>query len=367
MSHSDSDEHARRHRFQVAGVELSFGSLELDDDSPTGRQVLAACGRTPHDQHVVLQWLIGGDIEEIRLEEPVRIEEGHSSRLIVALADRTFRFMLDDHSMTWPEPTISEAALRTLGGTPADETLFQRRDDEPDHPIGAGSPLDLAARGTEEVYARREEWKLDVQGVVVVSREPTIVVRDAMARAGFDVAAAWIIVLKTATERRQVGLDDVVDLRLPGIEKLRLTPKEINNGEAAFQPPRAFALLPTDEVGLTARGLTWSTRVHQGRRWLLLHDVALPTGYNAAAATIAMEIPSSYPMGEIDMFYVHPHLGRRDGVTIPQTQIAQVIEGRSYQRWSRHRGLTAPWRPGSDSVLTHLALIDASLAREVGA
>ncbi|MFK0693225.1 E2/UBC family protein [Mesorhizobium sp. IMUNJ 23033] len=36
-----------------------------------------------------------------------------------------------------------------------------------------------------------------------------------------------------------------------------------------------------------------------------------------------------------------------------------------FQRWSRHRGATAPWRPMRDSVLTHLALVDASLHREV--
>ncbi len=95
--------------------------------------------------------------------------------------------------------------------------------------------------------------------------------------------------------------------------------------------------------------------------------MVLPAGFDTAAATIAMEVPPSYPAGEIDMFYVHPHLARLDGVTIPQTQIAQPIDGRSFQRWSRHRGALAPWRPGRDSVLTHLALIDASLAREVEA
>ncbi len=172
---------------------------------------------------------------------------------------------------------------------------------------------------------------------------------------------------ETSVDRRQVDLDYVIDLRLPGIEKLRLTPQEINNGEAPFAPQRAFALLPADEAGLAERGLTWSTSVDQGRRWLVLHDVVLPAGFDTAAATIAMEVPPSYPAGEIDMFYVHPHLARLDGVTIPQTQIAQPIDGRSFQRWSRHRGALAPWRPGRDSVLTHLALIDASLAREVEA
>ena len=356
-----------RPRFEVGRVDLAFRPLLLDDHTPTGRQVLAACGMSPHEQHVVLQWLSSGDLEEIRLEEPVKIEGEEPVRLVVAEADRTYRFMLNDRSMEWPEPVIGEAALRTLGRTPPSETLFVRREDEPDRPIDAKSPLDLNKRGTEEVYARDTGWKLDVQGVVIVSAKPTISVRDAMAKAGFDVAAAWVIVLKTSVDRRQVDLDHVIDLRLPGIEKLRLTPREINNGEAPFALRRSFALLPGDEAGLAERGLAWATLVDQGRRWLILHDVVLPAGFNAATATIAMEVPPSYPAGEIDMFYVHPHLARVDGVTIPQTQIAQPIEGKSFQRWSRHRGALAPWRPGLDSVLTHLALIDASLAREVEA
>ena len=348
-------------------MDLVFRPLVLDDDTPTGRQVLAACGMSPHDQYVVLQWLCSGDLEEIRLEERVRIEGEDPVRLVVAEADRTYRFMLNDRSMEWPEPVIGEAALRALGRTPSSETLFVRRDDEPDRPIDAKSPLNMDERGTEEVYARETGWKLDVQGVVIVSAKPTISVRDAMVKAGFDVAAAWVIVLKTAVDRRQVELDTVIDLRLPGIEKLRLTPREINNGEAPFAPRRAFAVLPKDEAGLDERELSWSTLVDQGRRWLVLNDVALPAGFDASTATIAMEVPPSYPAGEIDMFYVHPHLARLDGVTIPQTQIEQPIDGRSFQRWSRHRGALAPWRPGLDSVLTHLALIDASLAREVEA
>ena len=367
MTHSAPYEDADRHRFEVAGTDLAFRRLDLEDDTPTGRQVLAACGMSPHDQYVVLQWLHRGDLEEIRLEEQVRVEGERPARLIAARSDRTFRFMLNDRSMEWPEAVIGGAALRALGDVPAGETLFQRREDEPDRPLDAKAKLDLAERGTEEVYSRAVEWKLDVQGVVIVSPHPTIAVRDAMQKAGFDVAAAWIIVLKTAAERIQVELDYIIDLRLPGIEKLRLTPREINNGEAAFPRPRAFALLPADEAGLVARGLGWSTVVEQGRRWLLLHDVALPAGYDAVTAVVAMEIPLSYPAGEIDMFYVHPHLARRDGMAIPQTQIQQVIEARSFQRWSRHRGPSAPWRPALDNVLTHLALIDASLAREVGA
>ncbi|WP_198526975.1 E2/UBC family protein [Sphingomonas sp. Ant20] len=222
----------------------------------------------------------------------------------------------------------------------------------------------LTGRGTEVFYAKASAWKLNVQGVVVTFDRPHVRVREALGKAGFDTTVAWIIILKTASERRQVELDDAIDLREPGIEKLRLTPREINNGEA-IQPVRGFRLLPADEAGLDQRGLTWSTLLDAGRRWLLIENMRLPAGFAAAETTIALEIPISYPMAEIDMFYCYPPVARVDGLPIPQTEVPQPIAERIFQRWSRHRGYVAPWRPGVDNVLTHLALVDASLTREV--
>ena len=50
--------------------------------------------------------------------------------------------------------------------------------------------------------------------------------------AGFDASAGWLAVLKVRGQpKRPVGLGDEIDLTAPGIEKLRLTPKEIRNGE----------------------------------------------------------------------------------------------------------------------------------------
>ncbi len=77
-------------------------------------------------------------------------------------------------------------------------------------------------------------WTLNVQGVVIESRRPEITVRDAIKQAGFNPDAPWIIVLKIADAvKKEVDLSFVIDLRVKGIEKLRLTPKQINNGEMA--------------------------------------------------------------------------------------------------------------------------------------
>jgi hypothetical protein len=209
---------------------------------------------------------------------------------------------------------------------------------------------------------REPPWKLNVQGVVIESRTPTIVAKDAIRKAGFDPQAQWIIVLKIAGEpRKEIDINTAIDLKHPGIEKLRLTPRQINNGEAVTPRGLDFALLPHDEAHLDRLGLFWETVIDAGRRWLILPAYPLPPGFNHAAADIAIEVPVSYPGAQLDMFYCRPHLALTSGCVIPQTQVAENIQGVSFQRWSRHR----QWDSARDTLATHLALVDESLRREV--
>lgn len=357
---------ARLDFIEVADIDLDFRTVTVSDTTPTGSQILSYVDVSPREEYIVLHWLASGDLEEIRPDETVNIAGTVPHRFIVTKADRLFRLVLDDRSLAWPKPKISEAVLRQLGQVDLDAQLYLRKDDGPDQLVERGANLSLAETGVENVYSKRAAWKLNVQGVVIQSVNPTITVRNALVEAGFDPNQAWIIVLKTSEAKRPVGIDETVDLRAPGIEKLRLTPRDINNGESA-EPKREFRLLPVDEKGLGDRGLSWETLVEAGHRWLLLRDYPLPPGYTIGATTIALEVPNGYPAAEIDMFYCWPFLVPSNGAAIPQTQATATIRGNAYQRWSRHRGPGSPWRSGTDNVLTHLALVDAALLREVEA
>src|ERR1700730_12210553 len=99
--------------------------------------------------------------------------------------------------------------------------------------------------GEEEHDHHHGPWKLNVQGLIIESLHPEIVVRQAITQAGFNPDTPWIIILKVAGEpKREVDLSFVIDLRHKGIEKLRLTPKQINNGEMIGGRRVQFALLP---------------------------------------------------------------------------------------------------------------------------
>jgi hypothetical protein len=130
-----------------------------------------------------------------------------------------------------------------------------------------------------------EVWNLNVQGVVIESRKPEIAVREVIQEAGFNPDTPWIIILKVAGEpKREVDLSFVIDLRHKGIEKLRLTPRQTNNGEMLKQRRAAFAMLPQDAALLDRLRVDWETLVDAGRRWLVVRNYPLPRGYQVATA-----------------------------------------------------------------------------------
>ncbi len=126
---------------------------------------------------------------------------------------------------------------------------------------------------------------------------------------------------------------------------------------------RDFELLPQDEEFLKEYGLPWET-VLDGSRWVLIHEFPTHEGYDHPQVSAAIRLETGYPNGALDMVYFLPALARIDGKPIGATQAKQQITGQTYQRWSRHRTAKNPWRPGQDSLGTHVILIEDWLERE---
>ncbi|WP_447737538.1 E2/UBC family protein [Rhodanobacter soli] len=212
-----------------------------------------------------------------------------------------------------------------------------------------------------------DRWKLKVQGVVLEFNQPEVKVADAMAQAGFDPTKAWHIYLIVHGQKSEVTAEQIVDLRTPGIEKIRLMQRNVDNGEGKqLAPRRLFKLLAADHAYLDSLGLRWETVFEGERRWLLIHDYPLPTGYAPGATTLALDIPKDYPASQVDMFYFAPFVGRTNGVEIPRVQVRATIDGVEYQGWSRHRNAASAWDSAADNVRTHLVLVESCLAKELG-
>lgn len=207
-------------------------------------------------------------------------------------------------------------------------------------------------------------YKLNVQNKTINWPEPTITAGAAIREAGFDADKPWIIILKVAGQpKRELTLESVIELTNPGVEKLRLTPKDVGNGEAS-SPRRDFELLDEDHIFLDQLALRWATILDNGVRWLLIYGYPLPEGYSSETVDLALLIPTEYPDAQLDMFYLHPAVALTCGRQLDCCNATMTIEGLDYQRWSRHRQSSA-WDPLKDNVTTHLGLVDGCLAREV--
>jgi hypothetical protein len=129
---------------------------------------------------------------------------------------------------------------------------------------------------------------------------------------------------------------------------------------------RQFSLPAFDVAYLGAMNLQWEAiKSPPEARWLLVHAWPIrPAGYKVSDVLVALQIPPGYPDAQLDMVYFYPPLERQDGRAISAVEMHN-IDGKSFQRWSRHRTGVAPWRPGEDDVSSHLVLVDDWLEREL--
>lgn len=126
---------------------------------------------------------------------------------------------------------------------------------------------------------------------------------------------------------------------------------------------RQFQLAEEDEGCLTARNPNWEAIVERGAKWVIIPDFPIVAGYNHPSASLAMRIPPSYPDDQIDMAYFFPGLALASGRAVRQlTPFA--LDGKQFQQWSRHRK-AGEWRPGIDSIGTHMLQVEDWLQKEL--
>lgn len=354
------------HILLIADENLNYLDVAVVHPNPSGAQILAAAGASNVTSAVLLQVLPSGELESIRPSETPDL--ANSLKFILSESDRVYFFTVDDNRVEWPSRYISGATIRKLVKASEQHDLLQLCDASAPVVLESKDMLDLAKPGVERIVTKPRTWKLRVQGVTLEFSTPVVKVADAMKEAGFDPNKAWhIYLLVEGQNKQEVTSDYMLDLRTPGLEKIRLMQRNVDNGDGQqYKAQREFELLAADNRYLDSSGLRWETILCGERRWLLIHDYQLLPGYTPAVTQLALDIPTDYPSAQIDMFYFSPAVVRTDGIPIPSTQVTANIDGVVYQGWSRHRNGSNPWDQFTDNVATHLALVESCLAREFG-
>jgi hypothetical protein len=168
-------------------------------------------------------------------------------------------------------------------------------------------------------------------------------------------------ILRKNPKPQKIGLDQYVDFSCdPAIERFVTLPKEQKDGRGSR---KNFSLPVDDAEFLDNKGLQWEALVENRLNWLIIYNYSIIPGYNTQTVEVALQISPNYPATEIDMVYFYPHLIKSSGRPIYALS-QQQIDGKNFQRWSRHRK-PGDWRPGLDNLSTHLLLVDNWLEKEL--
>src|SRR5438045_2584508 len=105
---------------------------------------------------------------------------------------------------------------------------------------------------------------------------------------------------------------------------------------------RQFSLPAEDIHWLETTGLKYELVTEGGIPRVILYDFPVPAGYNVSSVAVNLRIEAGYPDAQIDMAYFHPPLARQDGHAIACV-CDDPFDGKTWQRWSRHRTGANPW------------------------
>ena len=121
-------------------------------------------------------------------------------------------------------------------------------------------------------------------------------------------------------------------------------------------------MLPdADREYLERSGIAYRVFEADGMLNVELLDFPMPDGLNARSASVLFRLSANYPDTPPDMWWIIPHLTPVNGRTIPATEVIETIDGRSWQRWSRHLDPTA-WRSGIDGLESYVRLLRTELS-----
>jgi hypothetical protein len=123
-----------------------------------------------------------------------------------------------------------------------------------------------------------------------------------------------------------------------------------------------MALIPqSDEQYLTEKGFQFEIKQSDKEVLLVLKNWSLPDNYTPTLVDLLIRIVPGYPLAPLDMFWTFPAVKLAGGGWPLNADVHQQLDGRSWQRWSRHY----EWRPGVDNIRTFITGIknEISLGR----
>lgn len=125
------------------------------------------------------------------------------------------------------------------------------------------------------------------------------------------------------------------------------------------------ALLEGDAQYLESKGYEYAAnRDGNGLILVVIHEHPVPEAYTPTKCDLLIKLPAGYPNASLDMFWTRPDVKLKNGAWPRSSEVHEVLNGVSWQRWSRHLTASA-WRPGTDCIQTFLAAIRRELLKGI--
>lgn len=289
-------------------------------------------------------------------------------------------FYINDEEHQIKEQTITGQGLHVLAGTNADTHFISMVTSKGKAMVGPNIEVNLTECGIERFIILPYEQKvLDLHQCFCDGVKPVItysykvkINRDKYSINKEKVTKEDLLALvgqnpktyrlRMFTETGKVIIEDgqLIDLTECGVE--RFVSEELSCTEGLLMS-NLSSFPESDQKFLNNFGCDYEILSQSGAQWLLIRNFGIPDGYTEKVADVAIMIPPHYPTTALDMIYFHPGLQRKDGKVIGQLS-SQMIEGKGYQRWSRHRTNGNPWQSDIDDIESHLDLMCNCLKAE---
>ncbi|MDJ0799086.1 MAG: multiubiquitin domain-containing protein [Calothrix sp. MO_167.B12] len=138
-------------------VRIDDRRYKLHDPVITGRQLLDEADKKPVDEYLIFQFIHGGQLEEIRLDETVDLRKPGIERFITWHSDRSFRFVIDGRRFEWGAPIITGLKLKKLAGVdPISYGVWLEVRGAEDRPIADDESIDLQSPGVERFFTGKK-------------------------------------------------------------------------------------------------------------------------------------------------------------------------------------------------------------------
>lgn len=381
---------------KVYGATVNEIEIAVYNALNTGAEILTAAGFKHLQCHTLYQKLKGCDFEKVSLDQTIDLSNPGIEHFATKGPD-VFHYKVDNEpEMTDKSELTAHQILLAKGINPTNHYLIQvLAEGNVSYADNPSQPIKMICTGMDFISGKWHDLvDIEEYGKQCKPVPPAKLYRIKVDKGYHTWPKRYITVseliefeypnntkpvevykfLNTSPKPIKLKPDEMVDLTEKCLVRFTIQPKEQEDGlsddriqedpvEETVKIRRDFTLPEEDIEFLDNLGLLWEAIANQPGMWVMIHDYPVPVGYNVQKAEVALLISSHYPAAEIDMAYFHPALIKDSGKTINNV-FGQVIDGKSFQGWSRHRK-PGEWRSGVDNIATHLCLVDNWLVKDI--